>query len=97
MLVSGKYRYTNESVGWDWHEILMNVKETKSSYIFTLLEMNGRYFPDYIEMLFSKSNRAVIRKQRSEHPVFVGDNNTWFVIYPYQAGIPFLFELVEEQ
>ncbi len=97
MLISGKYRYANESVGWDWHEITMNVQETKSSYIFTLLEMNGRCFPAHIEMLFSKSNRAVIRKQKNRHPIIVGDNNTWFVIYPFQAGKPFLFELMEEQ
>lgn len=95
MLVSGKYRHVTGDEWWERFLMTITVKETKSSYIFTLLEVQGDFIPTQIESLFKKSNRAVIRKQKSGHPVKVGDDNTWFVIYPYQAGIPVLFELEE--
>lgn len=96
MLVEGKYKHACGDNWWDRFEMTITVRETKSSYIFTLLESSGKFIPDQIGTLFKKSNRAVICKQKGGHPVSVGDDNTWFVIYPFQAGMPFLFELMEK-
>lgn len=97
MLVSGKYRLVSGDNWWNRFEMTLSVKETKSSFILVKLDVNGRFIPGQIEMLFSESDRVVIRKRKCRHPVEVGKNNTWFVIYPFQAGIPFLFELIEEK
>lgn len=97
MLVSGKYRLVSGDDWWNRFEMTMTVKETKASFILNLLEMEGRFIPGQFEMLFQKSNRVVIRKGKSGHPVEVGGDNKWFVIYPFQAGIPFLFELAENE
>lgn len=95
MLVSGKYRLLSGEDWWNRFEMTLSVKETHASFILTLLSLKGSFIPVQIEMLFKKSNRAVIRKGKSGHPVEVGGGNKWFVIYPFQAGIPFLFELAE--
>lgn len=97
MLVSGKYRLVSGDNWWNRFEMTLSVKETKSSFILVKLEANGRFIPGQIEMLFSEMDRVVIRKRKSRHPVEVGNDNNWFVIYPFQAGIPFLFELMEEK
>lgn len=95
MLVSGKYRLVSGDNWWNRFEMTLFAKETQASFVLTLLSSEGKCIPGQIEMLFRKSNRTVIRKGKSGHPVEVGGDNTWFVIYPFQAGIPFLFELAE--
>ncbi len=97
MLISGKYRLVNGDDWWNRFEMTMSVRETKVSFILTKLDINGGFIPGQIEMLFSKSDRLLIRKGKSRHPIESGSDNTWFVIYPFQAGIPFLFELMEEK
>ena len=97
MLVNGKYRLVSGDNWWNKFEMTLSVRETKSSFILVKLDVNGRFIPGQIEMLFSESDRIVIRKRKNRHPVEVGNDNTWFVIYPFQAGIPFLFELMEEK
>jgi len=69
----------------------INVKETEKSYIFELMKNTYRYSPAQIDMLFSKSDNVTINKFKNPHPI--RDYGNWFVIYPYQSGIPFLFEL----
>lgn len=77
-------------------EITMHVKETENSFIFNLIENTCRYSPAQIDMMFEKSNRAVNKKKGGKHPMrFVEGWHDCFVIYPFQAGIPFTFDLVE--
>jgi len=71
--------------------ITIEVKETEKSYIFKLVKNTYRYSSAQIDMLFSKSNNVTINKLKNTHPII--DYGNWFVIYPYQSGIPFLFEL----
>lgn len=68
-------------------------KETKESYILTLISDDSRYPSGHIEMLFKNSPKAVINKKRSPHGMVTGDD--WFTIYPFRAGMPFLFEFQE--
>ena len=95
MLVSGRYRLVSGNDWWNRFEMTLSVKETQASLILTLLSSAGSFIPGQIEMLVEKSNRAVIREGKSGHPFEVGGDNKWFVIYPFQAGIPFLLELAE--
>ena len=75
-------------------KIILDVKETENAIILRLIEFQSRYGGSHIERLFSKSRRAVIRKQKSGHAVRKwGDDS--FTIYPFQAGIPYYFELIK--
>lgn len=77
-------------------EITMHVKETETSFIYNLIENTCRYSPGQIDMMFAKSTRAVNKKRGGSHPMrLVEGCHDWFVIYPFHAGIPFTFELVE--
>lgn len=75
--------------------IIIEVSETNNSYIFKLLENTYRYSLAQIDMLFSKSNKVTISKIKNCHAI--REYNSWFVIYPFQSGIPFLFELVDDK
>ena len=73
----------------------MHVKETKTSFVFDLIENTCRYSPAHIDMMFAKSNRCVNKKQGGRHPMrFIEGLYDYFVIYPFQAGIPFSFDLI---
>lgn len=88
----GIYRYSSNEHSYDSGAITIEVSETDKSYIFRLIENSCRYSPAHIDMMFKKSNRVVIKKEKSPHAVI--DGKDYFVIYPYRAGIPFLFEFV---
>ena len=64
--------------------VTIRVKETEKSYVFTL-----------IDMLFAKSGRAVIPRDKPSPHAIPWKGDGWFTIYPYRAGIPFLFNLAE--
>lgn len=84
--------------GWNPNDITIEAKETDKSYILKMVEDRTRYPSAHMEMLFSKSNKIIIPKTNRKpggHPT--RDYDTWFVIYPFQAGIPFLFELENPQ
>lgn len=77
--------------------IVVAVKETEKSFIFELINNDCRYSPAHIDMMFSKSNKVINKKAGGCHPMrFIKGMNDWFAIYPYQAGIPYSFSLVEE-
>lgn len=80
---------------FDSYEIVMEVKETEKSFIFKLIKLENRSGADRIQLLFSKSNKVILRKQNSGHAMRVWDDDN-FTIYPYQAGIPYYFELIED-
>lgn len=96
MIQNGIYRYAHEGMGGGVVE--MEVKETPTAFTFRLLKNTCRYSPAHVDMLFAKSDKAVVRKHGSRHAMrFSSAFDDYFVIYPFQAGIPFLFELVKEE
>lgn len=91
MLLPGQYIAEKTDNPLDNYCITMDVKETDKSYIFTLVDFQTRYGGAHIEMLFSKTKRVVIRKNKGGHAMRVWNDKS-FTFYPYQAGIPYLFE-----
>lgn len=79
----------------DYYKITMEVKESEKSYIFRLFELKSRYSADHIKMLFKNGERAVISKSKGGHAMRVWSDED-FTIYPYQAGIPYWFQRVQE-
>lgn len=96
MLKQGLYRAVNNSNIWDEYEITMQVKETEKAYIFQLVDFKSRYSGAHIEMLFKKSKRVVIRKDKGGHVIRVWSDHG-FVFYPYQDGKPYAFDMVDER
>lgn len=94
MLISGQYKATKD--GLFGYEITIDAKETEKSYILNLISNNSRYSPAHIDMLFAKSNKVKIDKEKSQHAMRVWSNND-FTIYPFRAGIPFYFELMDDR
>lgn len=95
---NGTYRCYEADKRWNPRDITVSVKSTEKSVIMTLIEDRTRYPEALMEMLFRKSKRVVIPKTPTKpggHPISA-DYDTWFIIYPFQAGNPFLFELQEE-
>lgn len=90
MSLSGRYKAENNDDYLSHYYIVMDVKETDKSYIFTLLELESRYSASHMQHLFSKSNRVIIRKNRGGHAVKIWSDDD-FTLYPFQAGIPFHF------
>ncbi len=74
----------------------MSVKETEKSFIFELLSFNSRYAGAHIEMLFAKSKKVIINKNKGGHAMRIWEDNC-FTFYPYQAGVPYMFYLQEEK
>lgn len=92
MLKEGLYIATNDENIWDAYNIKMKVKETEKSFVFELIEFSSRYSGAHIEMLFKKSKRFVLKKDKGGHAMRVwGEDN--FTFYPYQAGIPYFFKM----
>ena len=95
MLKEGLYVSENHENALEAYTIKMHVKETEKSYIFTLIDFESRYSGAHIEMLFKNSKRFVLRKNRGGHALQIwGDGD--FTFYPYQAGIPYYFKMIEE-
>lgn len=90
---NGFYKYTDDGIPGGGH-VILKVTETERSYIFRLIENTCKYEPTRLLNLFKKSNKAIIKKKNGGHPVI--GYSTGFVIYPYQHGIPYLFEYIEE-
>ncbi len=94
MLKQGIYKSEKKEGMFDSYLIKMRVKETEKSYIFELLEFDSRYPPAQMEMLFSKDKKIVLNKNKGGHAMRVWSEDS-FTLYPYQAGIPFVFDLVD--
>lgn len=91
LLKPGIYIAEKDENIWDSYRITLQVKETDKSYILQLVEFEARYGEAYIEALFQKSTRVVLRKNRGGHPICKWSEED-FTIYPYQAGIPYYFK-----
>lgn len=94
MLREGIYQAERNESMTDKYFIKIRLKETEKSYIFELLEFDSRYPPAQMEMFFRKSNRVVLRKDKGGHAMWVWGEDS-FTFYPYQAGIPFVFNLID--
>ena len=95
MLKEGLYISENRENALNAYTIKMHVKETEKSYILTLIDFESRYSGAHIEMFFKNSKRYVLKKSTGRHGMRVwGDDN--FTLYPYQAGIPYFFKMVEK-
>lgn len=96
MLRQGLYVAENDESIWNAYTIEIRVKETDKSYIFELVKLESRYAASHIETFFSKHKRVVLRKNKGGHAMRVWDEDS-FTFYPYQAGIPYYFELAEKK
>lgn len=94
MLISGKYKAEQHEGMFHDYEVIMTVKETDKSYIFTLESINSRYCANQISILFEKSNHVVIRKACGGHAMCIWSEKD-FTLYPFQAGIPYYFKLIQ--
>lgn len=86
----GLYRYAKGGGCFNKGVIIIEVSETAKSYVFKLIKNTLRYSPAHIDMMFEKDGKTIINKEKSPHAINFGED--YFVIYPYRAGIPFLFE-----
>ncbi len=93
MLKQGRYISENDGSIFCKHRIVIEVKETEKSYVFTMLEYENRYGYDHFALLFKGKNRATIVKNKGGHAMRVWGDDA-FTIYPFQAGIPFYFKLM---
>ena len=96
-LKDGKYMLVFDKYEQSGGNIVLSVRESEKSIILHLLENTCRYAPAHIENMFSKSKKVIIRKKDAPpHAIVRSDSaDDWFVIYPYRAGEPFLFEWVD--
>lgn len=92
-MLNGLYQCTKNWQGNNEYDIKVRVKETEKSYSMQLVENNSRYSPGHIDMLFSKKDKIMIKKEKSQHSMNVWSDND-FTIYPFRAGIPFHFEKI---
>lgn len=90
-MIQGRYKYTQTGYNGIIGHILISVTETAKAYTFKLLENTTRLDYDHFILLFKDSDTIRINKERSPHAVKVWCDDD-FTIYPYRAGIPFLFE-----
>lgn len=96
MLTNGEY--VSEVHNNDYmndYMIVLKVKETKTSYIFEIKELNSRYGISLIDMMFADDKKCVVKKKKNPHSIKAW-SNTDFTIYPYRAGTPFWFNLRKE-
>ena len=91
-MIKGIYVYESEEK-WNRGVVKIQLKETEKSWVLTLIENTIRYCPAQLEMLFKNKDRAVVKKERSEHyhEFRCSEWGSTLLIYPYRAGIPFLF------
>lgn len=100
MLKTGLYKAEITDNIWSAYSITMRVKETEKSYIFDLVDLQSRYSASHFRMMFQNSKHYVLRKNESrdthKHAMKKWSESD-FTIYPYQAGIPYYFTLVDEE
>lgn len=96
MIQNGRYKAENNDSIFEQYKIILDVKETENSIILRLIEFQSRYGAAHIEMLFSKSKRAVIRKHKGGHAIRDWEDGS-FTFYPFQAGTPYYFEPIKKE
>ena len=96
MLKRGIYRHSHEIEYVERTvyagDIVLEVYETKTAFVLTLMEQQVRYDAPQIDDMFQKSKRVVIKKDGSKHAMRIWDDHS-FTVYPYRAGVPYVFNL----
>lgn len=91
----GLYRYVDKDDATNRGEYIIRLHETPTSYVFEKIKYDMRFSPAHLDMIFKGSNKVTVNKTRSPHAINTwGDD--WFCIYPYRAGIPYVFDWMEE-
>ena len=94
-LLPGVYKYQDRESYTNSGEILLSVQDKGESLRLQLISNTMRYSTGHMEMIFGSKRSVNVKKKRSRHAInIVGDS--WFCIYPYRAGIPFVFEKIEK-
>lgn len=96
MLKPGLYMAENDESLFSQYKVIIDVKETEKSYVFRLVELKSHYSAAHIEMLFNKSKRMILRKNKGGHAMRIWSDED-FTFYPYQAGIPYWFKRVQDR
>lgn len=90
MPLLGRYKAENNDDVLSYFSIIIDVKETEKSYIFSLVELDSHYSAHHMKSFFEKSKRVVLGKKRGGHAVRIWSDAD-FTFYPYQAGFPYYF------
>ena len=91
-LMNGLYQCINKDCfGKNEYDIVIKVIETEKCYNIQLVKNNSRFSPAHIDMLFKDKAKVKMKKENSRHCIKNWHDGT-FTIYPFRAGIPFVFE-----
>lgn len=96
MLKSGIYVAENNDSVYDAYRIKMQVKETRKSFTFELVEFFSHYSGAHIKMLFHGTKRFQLKKGEGAHAIRCL-SDVGFDFYPYQAGTPYSFKLISDK
>lgn len=96
MLKSGLYVAENNDNFYDAYRIKMQVKETRKSFSFELVEFFSHYSASNIKMLFRGAKKFQLKKGEGAHAIRCLSDDS-FDFYPYQAGTPYAFKLVSDK
>ena len=88
--MNGVYRSVDYSDGYD---ITIDIEEKEKTYIFHLIKNTSRFSRGHFEMMFKKSNRVIVKKEKGSHAIKDWNDGT-FTIYPYRLGFPYLFKKI---
>ena len=88
-MISGVYIYERTDCCGLNGQIKIRLKETEKSYRIEMLENTTKYDYDHFANIFSGKKSVSIAKNGSHACTVFPDGD--FLIYPYRAGIPFLF------
>lgn len=90
-MLNGIFRYTGENNPYDRGRLRVKITETPATFRLEVIERD-MYTEAHTCLLF-KRDIVYINKARSPHAIRWGAD--WFVIYPYRAGVPCIFEREE--
>jgi len=79
------------------YQVILDVKVTEKSYLFSLIDIIQNYgdqTPHISAMFDGKNSVRIKRDEPSKHAMRVW-SDTSFTIYPFQGGVPYLFNEVK--
>ena len=93
-LKTGVYKCIFESeYSWKRGEIIILLRNLPQTLELKLLKNSVRYDAPQIDDMFRNKRIITLRKKYSPHAFNVwGEDN--FTLYPYRAGVPYYFKLV---
>ena len=94
MLKTGLYMWKSSGTGWFGGYVKVWMKETRRSFIITLVENSCKFNAPQLDDLFRDSPRVVIKKSGSKHALNISGDDS-FCLYPYRVGVPYPFRMEE--